>query len=279
MSRLSRREFLKAGAGLTTAAGLAGFYALFVERYLIKANHYTIVLDRLPPAFDGFTILQLTDLHYGFLMPLWLIERVIFQANHTEKDITVCTGDYVHERNSHQAIDEIWPVMHRLRAPLGVYSVLGNHDNWADPERSSYWLQHSGQNLRQKVRLFERDGQRLWLGGTGDLWTEHPVIDEVFAGVPWNDCKILLAHNPDTADRSFRTEIDLMISGHTHGGQVRLPLVGAPVLPVENKRYSSGLIDTPRLKLFISRGIGWTGYPVRVNCPPEIAVLTLRSAK
>lgn len=272
--RISRRDFLKL-AGVVSAGVMVGSYPVMIERYLIGVNTYHIPLRRLPPAFQGFTIVHLTDIHYGSLVPLKLVEYLVERANRLPKDVTVCTGDYVHKNDLPDPVDEVWPVLAGLRAPQGVYSVLGNHDHWADARRSMYWLRQSGQNLRQRAVSFERQGQRIWLGGVGDFWEDTPDIDAAFAGVPADECKLVLAHNPDTADLPRQTEIDLMISGHTHGGQVRLPFIGPLTLPVKNKRYSSGVIETPRQKLFISRGIGWAGLPVRFNCPPEIAVIVL----
>jgi predicted MPP superfamily phosphohydrolase len=108
------------------------------------------------------------------------------------------------------------------------------------------------------------------------LWEDHLGLDALLAEVPPDECRIVLAHNPDTADSAYSTQVDLFLSGHTHGGQVRLPGGHAPVLPVANKAYSSGLVYSSRgTPLFISRGIGWAVYPVRVNCTPEIAVLEL----
>jgi predicted MPP superfamily phosphohydrolase len=126
------------------------------------------------------------------------------------------------------------------------------------------------------VKVIEKNDQRLWLGGAGDLWEDHRELDGLLDGIPDSDCRILLAHNPDTADTNYSSRIDLVIAGHTHGGQVDIPFIGPPILPVRNKTYSSGLKTSPRgMGVFISRGIGWTIYPVRFNCPPEIAVLEL----
>ncbi len=274
---LSRRDFLKL-TGVVSAGALAASYPVMIERYLIGVNTYRIQLARLPEAFHGFTIVHLTDIHYGSLVPLELVAYIVRRTNSLPGDITVCTGDYVHKNDLPDPVDEVWPVLSQLEAPAGVYSVLGNHDHWASTRRSLYWLRRSGQNLRQRAVPIERGGQRIWLGGVGDLWEDAPSIDGAFQGLPPDECKLVLAHNPDTADLPRQTRIDLMISGHTHGGQVRLPFYGPLVLPVKNKRYSSGIIDTPDMKLFISRGIGWAGYPVRFNCPPEIAVLVLEKA-
>jgi predicted MPP superfamily phosphohydrolase len=251
-------------------------YTVMVERYLIVVRRYRIPVPRLPPAFDGYTLVHLTDLHYGALVPLGVIRWVADRANKLAQDAIVCTGDYVHERDATGQIDAVWPVLSELSAPDGVHSILGNHDHWADTDRSLDWLEASGQNLRHRALPIERDGQRLWLAGAGDLWEDHLGLDALLAGVPPDECRVVLAHNPDTADGAYSTPVDLFLSGHTHGGQVRLPGGHAPVLPVANKAYDSGLVYSPRgTPVFISRGIGWAIYPVRFNCLPEIAVLEL----
>jgi len=272
---MSRRRFLL-GLGALTSVVSAGLYTTMVERYLIVVRRYRIPVPRLPPAFEGWTLVHLTDLHLGALVPLAVIRYVVDKANRLPKDALVCTGDYVHERGATGQIDAVWPVLSELSAPDGVYSILGNHDHWADTARSLDWLERSGQNLRHRAVPLEREGQRLWLAGAGDLWEDHVGLDALLAGVPPDECRVVLAHNPDTADSAYAAPVDLFLCGHTHGGQVRLPGGYAPVLPVENKAYTSGLVYSPRgTPLFISTGIGWAVYPVRFNCLPEIAVLEL----
>ena len=276
---MTRREFIRLG-GVIGAAGLLASYPVFIERYLILTNHYLIPVPNLPQAFSGFRIVHLTDLHYGFLVPLAVIRHVIHRANRLNRDLVVCTGDYVHERAATTQIDAVWPLLSDLKAPFGVHSVLGNHDHWADTGRSQQWLHETNQDLRHKVKAIEKGGERLWIAGAGDLWEDHRNLDEILSGIPDSECRIVLAHNPDTADSEFSGRIDLMISGHTHGGQIDIPYVGPPVLPVRNKTYSSGLKTSPRgTGVFISKGIGWAIYPVRFNCPPEIAVLELEPEK
>lgn len=260
------------------SAGLLSSYPFFIERYIVQTNTYRISVPNLPKAFAGFRIAQLSDLHYGFLVPRELIRHVVKRTNELKPDLIVCTGDYVHERNSTSQIDRVWPVLSELTAPSGVYSVLGNHDHWADTARSDYWLKRTQQDLRHKVVRIERERQSLWVAGAGDLYEDHRGLDGILEKIPDADCRIVLAHNPDSADTSYSKRIDLMISGHTHGGQVNIPFVGTPVLPVRNKNYSSGLKRSPRgCTVFISQGIGWTICPVRFNCLPEIAVLELTS--
>lgn len=272
---MNRRTFLKLSAGASVAAFLAS-YPVFIERNIVTINRYRVYLDDLPRSFNGFTIAHLTDLHLGTLVSESFIKGVVDRTNSLKPDMIACTGDYVHKRNTIEEIEKVWPILAQLKAKHGVYSVLGNHDHWADTDRSLYWLKRSGQDVRHKSVLIEKEGDRLIVGGAGDLWEDELNIDAAFINSKSNDCRILLSHNPDSIDQNFTTKISLTLCGHTHGGQVRLPFLGAPVLPVKNKLYSSGLISTDKTQLFISRGIGWAIYPIRFNCYPEIAILELQ---
>ena len=272
---MNRRKFLGWAAALGTL-GLAAAYPVFGARYMVMTNRYRIPVPNLPDAFNGFTIAHLTDLHYGFLVPLAFIEFIVQKTNRLQADLVICSGDYVHKRNTCSEIDLVWPVLGRLKAAHGVWSVLGNHDHWADTGRSQYWLDKTGQNLNRKVRPVTRGSQRVWLAGAGDLWKDHVPLDNLLEDIPEKECRIVIAHNPDSADTDHTGRVDLFICGHTHGGQVSIPFVGPPVLPVQNKSYAGGLAYSPKKEaVFISRGIGWAIYPVRLNCPPEIAVLEL----
>lgn len=276
--RIDRRLFLKLSIG-AGAIALLGSYSVFIERNIVKINHYQIHLDNLPESFDGYTIAQLTDLHLGTLVTQSFIEGVVKKTNSLKTDLIACTGDYVQAKNTTREIDQVWPLLSKLKAKDGVYSVLGNHDHWADTERSLYWLKESGQDIRHKSKIITRGSDKLVIGGAGDYWEDQVNIDQAFAHGTDNTCRILLSHNPDSIDTGFRTKISLALCGHTHGGQVRIPFFGAPILPVNNKRYSSGIIATNKTKLFISRGIGWAIYPIRFNCYPEIAVLHLKATQ
>lgn len=275
---MKRRQFLKIGALSTGAGALLSSYPFFIERYIVQVNTYKIPVPDLPKVFDNFRILHLTDLHLGPLVQDYFIDDVIQKSNALPKEMIVCTGDYVNKRDSSGYIDQVWPLIAKLKARYGVFNVLGNHDHWADFDRSLYWLNQTGQNIRHQAKAIEKDGQRIWIAGAGDLWEDKIGIDQALQNVPDNECRIVLAHNPDTADEAFQQRVDLMICGHTHGGQVKIPFIGAPILPVENKKYSSGFIRSEKTNLFISRGIGWAIIPVRFNCYPEIAILQLVQA-
>jgi predicted MPP superfamily phosphohydrolase len=272
--KLSRRQFIRkigVGAGLT----LLGSYPFFIEGKILQVNEYKIPVRGLPDSFNGFRIAHITDVHYGLFVGRSFVKKAVRLANDCEPDVTVCTGDYVHERNGTGQIDIVWPVLAELKAKYGVFSVLGNHDHWADFDRSEYWLNETGQNLRHQSVKIIKDDQEIWFGGSGDFYEDTLRIDNAFSGVPEDKCKILLTHNPDAVDQNYSTKINLAIAGHTHGGQVNIPFVGPPVLPVHNKMYSSGYIKTPKTNIFISRGIGWAILPVRFNCFPEVAILNL----
>ena len=271
---LKRRRFLKFALS-GSALLLVGAYPTFIERNLVSVNRYQIPVSGLPPSFHGYTIAHLTDLHLGFLVSENFVENVVNKTNQLKPDLIVCTGDYVHDRNTTKTIDRVWPMLSQLQANDGVYSVLGNHDHWADTNRSQYWLERTGQNLRHTSKALYRGKERIVLGGAGDYWEDELGIDTAFASSDEHDYRILLAHNPDSADSTFQTPLSLVISGHTHGGQVVVPFYGPPVLPVQNKKYTSGLVQTEKTAVFISRGLGWALYPVRFNCPPEIALLEL----
>ncbi len=271
---INRRAFLQK---IMLAGGvcLTGGYSFAIERNDIEVNRYRISLPRLPAEFEGFTLVHLTDLHYGPFAGEAFFEALVERVNGLRKDIVVCTGDYVLNRKASDEVDAIWPILSQLRAPLGVYSVLGNHDHWADAERSINWLEKSGQGLLYRRVPLERAGKRIWLAGAGDLWEDHRSLDPLLAHIPADEFRVVLAHNPDSADTLQHERFDLMVSGHTHGGQVRIPFLGAPYMPVKNREYTMGLVRSKKgLPVFISRGVGTT-IPLRFNCSPEIAVLEL----
>jgi len=271
---MNRRKFLKSTL-YSSAFALVGFYPIFIERKTVLVNRYKIPIANLPSTFHGFTLAHLTDIHLGSFVSESFVERIVHMTNALKTDAIVCTGDYVLGNDTNEKIDRVWPILSKLKARYGVYSVLGNHDHHANFERSLYWLERSEQNIRHQCTPIKKGKERIIIGGAGDLWYDRLEIDNTFACSDEGDCRLLLSHNPDSIDTRFETPLSLVISGHTHGGQVVIPFLGPPVLPVKNKKYSSGFITTSKVPLFISKGIGWSGLPVRFNCYPEIAVLEL----
>ncbi|HBT82375.1 MAG: hypothetical protein A2091_05060 [Desulfuromonadales bacterium GWD2_61_12] len=262
---LSRRRFLKLSA-FCGVGSLTGAYGIFSALHF-EVNTYRVPVPNLPLSFNGFTIVQLTDLHHGFGIPISVIDRVIEQVNLIEKDAIVCTGDYIHGGDGSDAIDKVWSRLNTLQARSGVFSVLGNHDHMFDnTEQSLAYLAKSGQSVRHGAVPIVRGKDRLWIGGAGDLWHDSLGIDEAFRNTPPNECKILLSHNPSAADTKFKSKVDLMICGHTHGGQIAMPPFASNLC---------GLHARGGMQVYISRGIGWYLVPIRINCAPEISVLKL----
>jgi uncharacterized protein len=186
------------------------------------------------------------------------------------------TGDYItHETDR---VDDCARELSALSAPGGVYAALGNHDYWAGPEHVARALiAHSIPVLINDAVPIECNGARLWIVGVDDVSERHADLSQALRQVPAVEPTVLLAHEPDYAEESKRYPIDLQLSGHSHGGQVRLPFYGALILPQLAKKYPIGLERADAMWVYTNRGIGVVSPPVRFNCRPEITLLTLRS--
>jgi predicted MPP superfamily phosphohydrolase len=156
--------------------------------------------------------------------------------------------------------------------------VLGNHDHWASTPLSLRKLEASGRSVRHRASCIKRGNDSIVIAGAGDFWCDTPGIDEALDGIPENAFRIVIAHNPDTADGIHRSRVDLYVSGHTHGGQVKIPCTDNTFLiPVRNKKYDAGLKKNRKNEMiYISKGVGWSVQPLRINCFPEITLIELR---
>ncbi len=275
--KLTRRAFLKltGGAALTVGAG-ALIDAVLIEPRWIKLTKPDIRLKNLPPAWDGVRIAHLTDIHLGRLIGLDYVRQAVAMTNDAAPDIIVLTGDFVSQRRTINA--EYGKALGQLRAREGKFAVLGNHDHWADAPGVVSMLASAGISMLTNAhRLLRRGGQGLCLAGVDDLWAGRPDLERALAGVGGNVPRILLCHNPDYAEEmASGPPVDLMLAGHTHGGQVRLPLLGQPRLPVRWRKYAAGLAAGPRCPVYTCRGLGMVGIPIRLNCRPELAIVRLR---
>jgi uncharacterized protein len=268
------------------SVGLAGFAveAAWIEPHRPVVEQVEVSLARLPKELDGLTIAQLSDFHYDSAASAGVIRTAVEITNRLAPDIVVLTGDYVtwsplHNRS--RAAEESKPcaqVLADLRAPMGVFGVLGNHDYVSDPRLVTRSLEAHGITVLRNFNLgIERRGARLWIAGVDDVLGGGARLDQALEGIPRDEATVLLAHEPDYADTVVSSAVDLQLSGHSHGGQVRLPFVGAPFLPYLARKYPWGLRQLGRLKLYTNRGIGTILLPVRFNCPPEVTLLTLRA--
>jgi predicted MPP superfamily phosphohydrolase len=286
----SRRRFLKVASGAATVSALAVTAdATFIEPNRPRLLHQEILLRRLPHAFDGFTIVQLSDFHYDPYFSATPIATAVRMTNELKPDLVVLTGDFVSAPAVHRSalirraaahMEPCAEVLRELRAPYGVWAVLGNHDVFSDPHHVQAALRRSGiQILRNEAVPIERDGQKFWLAGLGDVLAGDSDLEGTLRAVSPMDAVVLLAHEPDFADYAARYPVDLQLSGHSHGGQVRFPFVGPIYLPPLAQKYPQGLRQVGRLMLYTNVGIGTLLVPVRWNCPPEVTLITLRALR
>lgn len=278
---MSRRSFLKAGlqvvGGTTVASASGGVYSIWFEPQWLALESIEMRLQRLPQAFDGFRMVQLSDLHYENATPASTVIAAIEMANQLAPDLIVLTGDYVTNRDRRH-LQGMAEVVTQLHAPYGVIGVLGNHDVWSRADRVAQALEAQGITILKNQSIpIERDRSRFWIVGADDVWEHRVDIDRALYGVPEDEAKVLLVHEPDFADVAKQYSIDLQLSGHTHGGQVRLPFLGALKLPRYGHRYPIGLQYADALPVYTSRGVGMIQPAVRFNCRPEVTLFTLRS--
>jgi len=235
-----------------------------------------IWLRRLHAAHDGLKIVHLTDLHHSLFTPLDEIQRAVHLANLLKPDVVALTGDYVTLSRSY-----IWPVaraLGKLRARLGVFAVLGNHDFGVDPDEVTQALRAQRVRVLRNAHFALRAGSAtLWVVGVDDLWWQADDLRAALRSVPGRDPKVLLCHNPLGIHLAAEHGIDFVLSGHTHGGQVRLPVVGSVYGRSKlGERFVEGWNRLNGTQIYISRGIGKVLVPLRLGCPSEIACLRLR---
>lgn len=240
-----------------------------------------VVVPRLPEGLDGLTIAQLSDFHYDSTDAGEVIRSAVERTNQLAPDLIVLTGDYVtvspFASRSRVALDSepCAQILADLHAPLGVFGVLGNHDHDSDPRVVSRSLEARGITVLRNFNLrIEKRGERFWIAGVDDVLGGGANLARTLQGA--DGFTVLLAHEPDYADRAASYPVDLQLSGHSHGGQVCLPLVGSPYLPPLARKYPRGLRQVGAMKLYTNRGVGTIILPIRFNCPPEITLLTLR---
>lgn len=234
---------------------------------------------------DGFTIVQLSDFHYDSIFSIHPLKAAIQIVNDLQPDLIVLTGDFVSAPlvgrtpapKAAAAADPCAHWLKKLRASHGLWAVMGNHDIATDVGRVTSALRAQGiRVLANQSVAVENNGGRFWLGGVNDVLGGSADLHMTLRGVPADEATVLLAHEPDFADYVSRYSIDLQLSGHSHGGQVRLPLIRPFYLPMLAKKYVSGLFKIGRLTLYTNCGLGTVGVPVRFNCPPEITLITVR---
>lgn len=282
---MTRRNLLRLTGGLALSAGSVTLYANRFEPEWFDVTSLSLPLRRLDPVFNGYRIAQISDIHAD---DTWMnttrLMDVVTLANQQKPDLIVLTGDYVTDIiNEH--IESTLSTLRHLKARDGVVAILGNHDHWTDPGAVRRILESHGITmLVDAIHTVRRDNAMLHIVGLDDLlpegytplWTHEPRFKNLMAKLPAEGAAILLVHEPDFADIAAPTgRIDLQLSGHTHGGQIRLPLYGTIVTPRLGRKYRDGLYHVQDMTHYTNRGVGLTSPQVRLNCRPEISLFTL----
>ena len=260
-------------------------YALHVEPTWLEVVRHEIPIADLPAGFEGFRIVQLSDFHGSRQVTSAYLDEAVALAQAQRGDLLVLTGDFIHKGFRH--IDRVASALGNLTAPQGIFAVLGNHDysvrNSLGYRRHQHLHRAVADALTTRgIRVLHnesipliRDSQRVILTGVADLWSRTCDPARAFADLPPNLPRIVLAHNPWTLEHLRPYRFDLILSGHTHGGQVRLPGLGPLALGPKGRKYAAGLYDLGGRFLYVNKGVGF-GLPVRYRVRPEVAVFTLR---
>jgi predicted MPP superfamily phosphohydrolase len=262
-------------------------YGRTIEPTWLELTRHEIAIADLPADFQGLRIVHLSDFHGGPGVPLAYLQEAVELANHQAPDLIALTGDFIHK--GYRYVDRVAEIVGRLTAPLGVFAVLGNHDfsvrnalgirrHRALHQAVEQALQQRGiEVLRNRSLRLERNGSCLHLVGVDDLWCRGCDLSTAFADLAVNAPCVLLAHNPITVEHIADRRCDLVLSGHTHGGQINWPGVGRFLLGPKGRRYAAGLYRYQDSHLYVNRGIGY-GFRFRFQVRPEIAVLHLHRA-
>ena len=276
---ISRRKLLRWTArGAAGIVGLGALDAFAIEPRFLDLARVTVPIRDLPASFEGYRIAFLTDVHYPRHIDRGFIRRAVELGNSTNPDLYLFGGDYV---DGGHTVPSLANLFDGAKAPDGLYGVLGNHDWWVDGDGVRAEIERTSRIEfldNRHVRL-RRGGDEIALAGLEDLWCRRPDLDQALAGVPPEMPRLLLSHNPDTAEATNGSgRVDLQLSGHTHGGEIVLPLYGPPYLPSHyGRKFAQGLVEGKLHRVYVSRGIA-SPRRVRFACRPEITAITLTRA-
>lgn len=259
-------------------------YATRIEPTWLELNHHPIPIADLPASFEGFRIVQMSDFHGGHQVTDAYLAEAVDLALSQNPDLIVLTGDFIHKGFRH--VDQVAKVLSRLQSPCGVFAVLGNHDfsvrNSLGIRRHRHLHSAVADALRaQSIRVLQneslslsRGDDQVFLAGVDDLWSRVCDLDRALAGICPSKPRVVLAHNPCTVEYLQGRRCDLMLSGHTHGGQVMVPGLGRLALGPKGRRFAAGLYQVENTVLYVNKGVGF-GLRIRFGVRPEVAVLTL----
>jgi hypothetical protein len=278
-SAFTRRTFLAAAASSIGLAAYSGIHA----RHEFEITHRTFPIRNLPDAFQGFRIVQMSDIHLKEYTEAFFLERMVAETNALAPDLVLITGDYISRGplpfpSAWKAAGLCAEILSTLTAPQR-FGVLGNHDVNVGAEHIIAPLEtHGTPILVDSYTPIERGRDILWIAGADDAGTRNPDLNFAIPANPRAPV-LLMCHEPDYIDTIIDHPrfpfVDLMLSGHSHGGQICLPFIGPLVLPPMGQKYIEGLFRFGHMQLYVNRGIGTVGLPFRLNCPAELTHITL----
>lgn len=299
---MNRREFLFSATAASSFSFAKGGTNQIFSTESLEVTHHTLTYSTLPHEFDGFRFGFLTDFHLGGWVKTELVAQALKLASGQNIELLLHGGDYLWVPDSYgssrtqfflnntfsgkddealaESIYEKIAELNRTYSyPLGSYGVLGNHDRWSNPTACYEYLPMANIALLENhMAVINKGSSQMEIFGTADFWTGVPELPK-YSKDKKNTFKILLTHNPDFASYAYHKKqcsFHLALSGHTHGGQIKIPLLGPLTYNIEDSRYGEGLVDYGETKFFTSRGIGVVEVPVRILCPPEVAIFTLK---
>lgn len=279
---MTRRQFLTGSLKVTAGYAISSVglqqYGRRVEAHMVSFEQVTIPIKGLHQDLQGFRIAQISDIHIEPFTQPEVVKEAVALINQRQVDVVAITGDYV--TDNAQAIHQLTPLLTPLQAKHGVYAILGNHDIWTDAQVVRQGLTEMGlQVLVNQGVALGAGKQKLYLAGLDDCWSGQPNLTAALAQHQPNMPVVLLAHEPDFADEHCQDRrVNLQLSGHTHGGQVRIPGYGAVILPDYGKKYQAGLYNVNGMWVYTNRGLGVMPIQERINCPPEVTEFTLVAA-
>lgn len=258
------------GLGIST-----GVYGHFWERKKLDVVRLSLTIPGLPESFKGMKLIQFSDVHLGHYFEPEDLQPLVTRMLSEQPDMICFTGDMVDEVV--MPLFAAVPLFSQLQPPLGKFAVMGNHDYRAGEQRKVRdGLMASGfEVLDNRHVVVNKNGQQLYIAGIDDVFHGVPDLPHALANIPSDGSVILLAHEPDFADITTEYPVALQLSGHSHGGQVRLPFIGHLVTPQYAQKYVQGLYRVGNLQVYTNRGLGTTILPIRLFCQPEMTVFTL----
>lgn len=283
--KYTRRQFIKRAFATTSTVVIASAFGYWYARYFepkqLEISTHTIKHPTIPKEFHNLKIVQFSDTHVGHHFSLDQLNKIVDKINDLKPDLLFFTGDLMDEPNKYAATNHLIPILGRLEAPLGKFAIYGNHDHGGyGSEIYKMLMEQTDFTLlmNHSKEIFLKNS-KITIVGLDDVMLGRPNFEQAFQSVDSSSFTILLAHEPDIAERAAEVGAHLQLSGHSHGGQIQIPFVGPLITPPLGSIYYEGAheIGPTKMFLYVNRGLGTTRLPLRFLAKPEISIFTLYS--